>query len=110
MKANYDSAMRVVAYAEIVIFIRVFLGAITFQNSLVAPIIYLHFLRTRYFQSAFTREAIANWGGKADAYVRRPGNPPALVNAWDQGQGLMKRWAGVVLTPNDPGAAPAGTR
>jgi len=102
--------MRVVAYTEIVIFIRVFLGAITFQNSLIAPIIYLHFLRMRYFQSAFTREAIANWGGKVDAYVRRPGNPPALVGAWDQAQGLMKRWAGTVLTPNEPGAAPGARR
>jgi hypothetical protein len=97
--------MRVVAYTEILIFVRVFLGAVTFQNSLIAPIIYIHFLRTRYFQSVFTREAVANWGGKADAYVRRPGNPPALVSAWDQGQGLMKRWAGGVLTPNAPAAA-----
>lgn len=100
--------MRIVAYTEIVIFARVLLGAITFQNSLLAPIIFVHFLRMRYFQSAFTREAIADWGGKADAYIRKPGNPPAVVRAWDQGQGLMKRWAGVVLTPN--AAPPAGAR
>lgn len=102
-QANYDGAMRIVAYTEIVIFVRVLLGAITFQNSLLAPIIFVHFLRMRYFQSAFTREAIADWGGKADAYIRKPGNPPAVVRAWDQGQGLMKRWAGVVLTPNAEG-------
>jgi hypothetical protein len=100
VKANYDQAMKIVAYAELVIFIRVLLGAITFQNSLLSPIIYAHFLRQRYYQSAFTREAFGVTSKRIDAYVRKPGNPPVLLNVWDKGQMFVQRWAGVTLTPN----------
>jgi len=37
--------MKVVAYAELVIFLRVLLGAITFRNSLLSPILFAHFLK-----------------------------------------------------------------
>jgi len=114
VKANYDTAMKVVAYTELAIFVRVAFGAILFQNSLLAPIIFAHFLRQRYFQSAFTREAIATTANKVDFYVRKPGNPPVLVNVWDKGQMLVQRWAGVVLAPNagvpPQAAAGAGAR
>jgi len=101
IKANYDSAMRVVAYAELLIFIRILLGAITFQNSLLSPIIYAHFLRQRYYQSGFTRDALTvtvNW---MDGLVRKPGNPPALVMVWDRGREAARRWAGVVIVQNE---------
>jgi len=101
IKANYDSAMRVVAFTELVIFIRIFLGAITFQNSLLSPIIYAHFLRQRYYQSLFTREAIALTTGYVDGWVKKPGNPPAVVMVWDKGREVVRRWAGVVLVRNE---------
>jgi len=100
VKANYDTAMKVVAYTELVIFVRVVLGAVTFQNSLLAPLLFAHFLRQRYFQSAFTREAIATSNAYVDGYVRKPGNPPVLLNMWDKAQMLVQRWGGVVLAPN----------
>ncbi|KDR84778.1 hypothetical protein GALMADRAFT_233127 [Galerina marginata CBS 339.88] len=100
VKANYDTAMKVVAYTELVIFARVFFGAFLFQNSIMAPIIFAHFLRQRYFQSAFTREAITATSNKIEAYVRKPGNPPVVVNVWEKGQMLVQRWVGVALTPN----------
>ncbi|KAF8226079.1 hypothetical protein L208DRAFT_1502863 [Tricholoma matsutake] len=105
VKANYDSAMKVVAYTELVIFVRVALGAITFQNALLSPLIYAHFLRQRYYQSAFTREAIATAAKKIDGYVRKPGNPPMVVQVWEKAQMLAARWAGSNLTPNDADAA-----
>ncbi|KAF7339654.1 Nucleoporin POM33 [Mycena sanguinolenta] len=109
VKANYDSAMRVVAYTELVIFVRVFLGAITFQNSLLSPIIFVHFLRQRYYQSAFTREAVGSTTARIDAFVRKPGNPPMLVTVWDRIQMLVGRWVGTTLTPaNANGGAAAG--
>lgn len=91
--------MKAVAYIELFIFIRVVLGALTLQTSLIAPIIYAHFLRQRYFQSAFTREALSVSTARVDALVRKPGNPPVLVNVWEKGQALVQRWAGVVLQP-----------
>jgi len=100
VKANYDTAMKVVAYTELVILFRVVLGAVTFQNSLLAPLIFAHFLRQRYFQSAFTREAIGDVNVRIDGFVRKPGNPPVLLQVWDKTQMLVQRWAGVVLTPN----------
>ena len=104
--------MRVVAYTELLILVRVVIGAVTFQNSLLAPLIFAHFLRQRYFQSAFTREAVADTTKRIDALVRKPGNPPVLLTVWDKSQMLVQRWAAVALTPNaaPAGAAPAGAR
>ncbi|KAG6832224.1 hypothetical protein H0H92_004189 [Tricholoma furcatifolium] len=102
VKANYDSAMRVVAYAELVIFVRVVLGAITFQNSLLTPLFFGHFLRQRYYQSPFTRDAVAVSTARIDQFVRKPGNPPALAQVWDKVQMLASRWLGSTLTPNAP--------
>jgi len=107
VKANYDTAMRIVAYTELLIFVRVLLGAITFQNSLLTPLIYAHFLRQRYYQSAFTREAFATTVARIDAYVRKPGNPPMLIQVWDRAQMLATRWGASNLAPN-PAAAAAG--
>ena len=101
--ANYDTAMKFVALVELIIFVRVLLGALTFQNSLLSPIIYAHFLRQRYYQSTFSRDAIIKVSTQIEQFVRRPGNPPIVVTVWEKGQMLVKRWAGVVLAPN-PGA------
>ncbi|PPR08130.1 hypothetical protein CVT24_012374 [Panaeolus cyanescens] len=100
VKANYDTAMKVVAYAELIIFVRVLLGAITLQNSLLAPIIYIHFLRQRYYQSAFTREAVHDLTSRAEVYINKPGNPPAVPQVWKSAKFYVQRWAGVALQPN----------
>jgi len=104
VKANYDTAMKVVAYTELVIFVRVFLGAITFQNSLLSPIIFAHFLRQRYYQSAFTREAIGATTARIDTFARKPSTPPMVGQVWEKIQMLIGRWVGTTLTAN---AAPA---
>ncbi|KAG6911762.1 hypothetical protein DXG01_000008 [Tephrocybe rancida] len=106
VKANYDTAMRVVAYAELVILVRVVLGAVTFQTALISPIIFAHFLRQRFYQSAFTREAINFTTARIDKFVRKPGNPPTLVQVWEKAQMLTGRWSGTTLTAN-PAAAEA---
>ncbi|OCB85258.1 hypothetical protein A7U60_g7885 [Sanghuangporus baumii] len=107
IKANYDPAMRIVAYTELLILVRVIFGALLFQNSLLAPIIYAHFLRLRYYQSQFTQRAVEHVKTFIDGYVRRPGNPPVLVSVWDKAQFIIARWSGSVLTQQQP-ANPAG--
>lgn len=92
--------MKFVALVELVIFVRVLLGALTFQNSLLSPIIYAHFLRQRYYQSPFSRDAITKVSTRIEQFVRRPGNPPVVVTVWEKGQMLVQRWAGVTLAPN----------
>ncbi|EAU93190.2 hypothetical protein CC1G_10258 [Coprinopsis cinerea okayama7 len=106
VKANYDRAMSLVAYAEILILVRVLLGAITFQNSLLTPLIYAHFLKQRYYQSAFTRHALATVDKKFEELViKRPGVPPVVGTVYERVKGVVKSWAGGVLQGGAPAAA-----
>jgi len=105
VKANYDTAMKAVAFIELLIMARVLLGAITFRNSLLTPIFYAHFLRQRYYQSAFTRNAITLVNQRIEGYVRQPGTPPLAVQVWDTLKMLLSRWAGSTLAPQQPAAA-----
>lgn len=89
--ANYDKAMRVVAYAELAIFIRVVLGALLFKNSFTAPLIYAHFIRQRYVQSAFTRDAIAVTDARILDLARRTGNP-VVEDVWGRVTDAIRRW------------------
>lgn len=103
--------MKVVAYTELVILVRVIFGAIFRQNSLLAPLIYVHFLRMRYYQSAFTRSAVDDLHKQIDTRVRAPGIPPAVAQGWGTVNMLVGRWAGMTLAPAQPAApAPAPAR
>ncbi|KAK2462071.1 hypothetical protein APHAL10511_006534 [Amanita phalloides] len=107
VKNNYDYAMRVVAYTEVLILLRVILGAIMFQNSFVSPVVYAHFLRQRYYHSAFTRDAVGDVGNRMDGYIRQ--QSPAVVQIWEKGKAFVSRWMGVTLTQNQTATA-AGRR
>ncbi|KAF9459476.1 hypothetical protein BDZ94DRAFT_1268265 [Collybia nuda] len=104
VKTNYDTAMKVVAYTELAIFVRIVLGAVTFRNSLLSPLIYGHFLRQRYYQSAFTREAFTATATYVSSFVQKQGNP-TLSMVWDKTQMLIGRFAGSTLAPNPAGPA-----
>lgn len=108
VKANYDRAMSVVAFTEVLIFVRVFLGAITFQNSLLTPVLFAHFLRQRYYQSAFTRHAVGIVDHQISGLVMRPGVPPVANQVWGKARGLVQSWAGNVLQAPAAAAPPAG--
>ncbi|KAF9229652.1 hypothetical protein BS17DRAFT_32470 [Gyrodon lividus] len=97
VKANYDPAMRIVAFTELLIFVRVAFGALLFRNSLLTPVIYAHFLRQRYYHSGFTRDAIAIADGRISSVVNRPGLPPAVPMMWNKARELTGRWAGGVI-------------
>lgn len=96
--------MKVVAFAEIFILARVIVGALMFRNSFITPIFYAHFVRMRFFQSAFTREAIVKVTAKIDQYVNTPEMSPVVKQGWGTFQSLIGRWTGTTL--NAP--APAG--
>ena len=99
--------MKVVAYTEIFILIRVILGAIMLRNSFLTPIIYAHFVRMRFFQSAFTREAIIAATVKIDGYANRPDMPPIVKQGWVTFQGLIGRWTGTTLNAAAQAPPPA---
>lgn len=100
--------MRLVAYAELLILLRVVAGAVTLQNSLLTPILYAHFLRMRYQQSPFTQRAVGHLNRLIDGFVRSPGKPPVLVGIWEKVQTLVTSWAGVPPATQGPAAAGAG--
>jgi hypothetical protein len=107
VKANYDKAMKAVAYAELAILVRVILGALTFQNSLLTPIFFAHFVRARYYQSAFTRGAVSEAQKAIEARLAQPGIPPVANQVWTQFKFVVNRWAGATLEPAQPAAAAA---
>ncbi|KAG1715783.1 hypothetical protein ID866_1359 [Astraeus odoratus] len=98
VKNNYDAAMRIVAYSELVIFVRVLFGAILFRNSLLAPLVYAHFLRQRYYQSAFTRDAVAVADARINDLVHRVDHP-VLNDVWSKAKELIGRWAAAPMQP-----------
>ena len=102
--------MRVVAYAELLIFVRVVLGALTFQNSLLAPIVYAHFLRLRFYMSKFTQRAVGHVTSLIDGYARKQGTPPVVLQVWEKVQMLVSRWAGTILTQQPANPQPAAAR
>ena len=91
--------MKAVAYAELAILVRVVLGALTFQNSLLTPIFYAHFLRARYYQSAFTRDAVGGLQKRIETRLAQPGTPPVANQLWSQFKVVVNRWAGATLQP-----------
>ena len=99
--------MRAVAFIELLIMVRVLLGAVTFRNSLLTPLLYAHFLRQRYYQSNFTRQAITLVNARVEGYVRKPGTPPMAVQVWDTFKMLLARWGGATLAPQQPAGARA---
>lgn len=95
--------MKAVAYVELVILLRVVLGALFLQNSLLSPIIYSHFLRQRYYQSAFSRSALTVATARIDATIVNFHNP-AVTSLWDKVKLVVARWGGSNLVPQ--GQAP----
>jgi transmembrane protein 33 len=94
--------MRIVAYIELLVCARVFIGALTFQTSIIAPIVYAHFIRQRYYQSSFTREAISATDSRIDKFARKPGTHAVVVKVWDKTRPLIVRWGGSILAPQQP--------
>ena len=102
--------MKIVAYIELVILARVIFGAVTLQTSIIAPIVFAHFLRQRYYQSSFTRDAISYADAKIGEFARREGIPPAVAQVWEKARGLIGRWSGSTLAPQQAAPAAAAPR
>ncbi|KAL1715484.1 hypothetical protein EV715DRAFT_207329, partial [Schizophyllum commune] len=94
VKANYDKAMRIVALTEIAIMARLVIGAVLCANSLMSIILYAVFLRSRYYQSAFTREAFSIANRKLDEFATRDGVPPVAKTVLDQARFYIAKYAG----------------
>lgn len=103
VKANYDTAMRIVAITELVIFARVLLGALLLRNSLMMPLVYANFLHQRYFHSQFTRDAITLADKRITDLSNHPSLPPVVGQVWVRARELVVRWGGSAVV--EPAAA-----
>ncbi|TKA53402.1 hypothetical protein B0A53_04388 [Rhodotorula sp. CCFEE 5036] len=110
VKANYEKAMQFVAFVEVVVvFGRVLFGALLFQNSLLAPLFFAHFLRLRYYLSPPTRKAFAWVSNRVDEYtVRNSKCPPVVTKAVKVVRELIIRYSESIISVQQPGAAAAG--
>lgn len=109
VKQNYDVAMRFVSYAEVVIFVRVFVGAILLRNSLLAPLLYAHFLRLRFYMSSFTRAALQHVRSELDQLTQHPSCPPVVRKGYLVLTDLVTRYACTVLNISKSQPEPANT-
>lgn len=99
--------MVVVARLELLILLRAILGVLFRKNSLLVPIVYGHFLRSRYYYSAFTRDAVHSSTVLIEGLVNRPGNPPAVKKVYEFVKTFVIRWGKArVLEPQPAPAAP----
>jgi len=97
--------MKVVAYTEFVILIRVILGSLTFQNAFFAPFIYAYFLRQRYYQSGFTRNVFIQATRYLDFFAAKANNPYVSL-VYGKIKQLIAQWASSdVIEPNSPQGA-----
>ncbi|ORX34290.1 hypothetical protein BD324DRAFT_177934 [Kockovaella imperatae] len=113
VKANYDTAMRFVAYAELAIFARIIFGVVTRKISLMAPLFIAHFLRLRYHASPFTRQAVGRVTALIDARILPIGG--RVAQAYEFVKRMIASWggagvqgAGQAAGPGAAGAAAAG--
>ncbi|EOQ99641.1 hypothetical protein E3P88_01261 [Wallemia ichthyophaga] len=91
VKSNYARAMKFVSYSEMIVFLRLFFGALIFNNALSMPMFYALFLRSRYVFSPYTRNAFAHVGARIDGLVA-PYPQPARI--WTQAKGFLARAGG----------------
>jgi hypothetical protein len=91
VKQNYDSSMHLVSNLEIFLFVRLLLGALVFANSWVLLLAYSTFLRVRYTQSQFVRQAFTSLDKKGDALVNDARVPEQVRSAWIVGKDILKK-------------------
>lgn len=107
VKKNYDSSMHLVASLELFLWARVFLYCLVFKNSWILLAIYTIFLRARYAQSLFVRDALKNVELRGDALAVDARVPEGVKTAWGIAKTVVQRFGGVTdVSKFFGGAAP----
>jgi transmembrane protein 33 len=84
VKKYYDSSMSIVSCLEIVLWIRLLLGAILFQRrSWILFAVYTAFLRARFAQSTHVQNSFSQFEARIDNLIGAQGTPPAARQVWD---------------------------
>ncbi|KAK1752239.1 nucleoporin POM33 [Echria macrotheca] len=84
VKKYYDSSMSIVSGLEILLWIRLLLGAVFFQRrSWILLAIYTAFLRARFAQSTHVQNSFTQLEARVDNLIGAQGTPPAARQVWD---------------------------
>lgn len=105
VKQNYDTSMHLVSNLEIFLWVRVFLGALVFKNSWLLLVSYTLFLRIRYAQSQFVRQAFQGLERKGDALINDARVPEGVRNGWKIGKDVVKKAGDATAFVGAPAAA-----
>ncbi|KAK4125634.1 hypothetical protein N657DRAFT_642379 [Parathielavia appendiculata] len=93
VKRYYDSSMSVVSTLEILLWIRLLLGAILFQRrSWILLAVYTAFLRARFAQSSHVQNSFSQIEARIDNLVGAQGTPPAARQVWDSVKGGARKF------------------
>ena len=79
-----------------------------FKNSLLTPILFVHFLRLRFFYSAFTRQVIQNVDRMISAHADGPSAHPVVKKVWVPARHAITMWAASTMQQAAPAPVPAG--
>jgi hypothetical protein len=82
VKNNYDYSMHLVANLELFLWARIFAGVIIFKNSWIRLAIYTAFLRVRFAQSGFVKDAVKGRERRGDAIVADNNVPEGIRTVW----------------------------
>lgn len=107
VKQNYDTSMHLVANLELFLWVRVFLWCLVFRNSWILLGLYTIFLRARYAQSQFVRDALHSLGRRGDAVVGDARIPDPVRMGWGVAKTIVQRFADLTDSAKIPGASPA---
>lgn len=95
VKNNKEYSMNLVANLELILWARVFIGAIFFMNSWILLAIYTIFLRARYSQSGFVRGALKTLELKGNALAADNNVPDGVKSGWSAVKGAVKSFGEV---------------
>ncbi|KAI8949742.1 hypothetical protein F4801DRAFT_552080 [Xylaria longipes] len=84
VKTYYDASMSVVSGLEILLWVRIFLSALLWQNrSWMMLGLYTAFLRARFSQSSHVQNSFQQLELRVDSMVGAQGTPPAARSVWE---------------------------
>lgn len=108
VKKNYDLSMHLVANLELILWARVFLYCLVFKNSWVLLALYTIFLRARFAQSVFVRDAVKNVEIRGDSLTANAQVPEGVKTGWSVAKTVVQRFSEVTdVGKFFGGAAPA---
>jgi hypothetical protein len=88
VKEYYDASMGLVAFLEILLWLRILLSAIVFTpGSWVLLSLYTVFLRARFAQSSFVQDQFKQLEARIDSLVGAQSTPPAARQIWESVKG-----------------------